>query len=49
MSHSHVDDPAAPDPVLTEVAEGIWAYVQPDGSWGLNNTGFFAGSTGVVA
>ena len=47
MSHSH-DDEHAPDPVLQEVADGIWAYVQPDGSWGLNNTGFLVGSDGVV-
>ena len=47
MSHSH-DDEHAPDPVLQEVADGVWAYVQPDGSWGLNNTGFFVGSDGVV-
>lgn len=47
MSHSH-DDTQAPDPVLQEVADGIWAYVQPDGSWGLNNTGFLVGADGVV-
>lgn len=47
MSHSH-DDEQAPDPILEEVSDGIFAYVQPDGSWGLNNTGFFVGADGVT-
>ena len=25
---------------LEEVADGVFAYVQPDGSWMINNTGF---------
>jgi cyclase len=37
-----------------EVADGVFAYIQPDGSWWINNTGFTvgadaSGSTGVVA
>jgi cyclase len=48
VTHAHHDDERAPDPVSQEVADGIWAYVQPDGSWGLNNTGFLTGSDGVV-
>jgi cyclase len=36
-------------PQVHEVAEGIFAYVQPDGSWWINNTGFLVGSTGVVS
>ena len=48
MSHSHVDDERAPDPILREVSDGVFAYVQLDGSWGLNNTGFFVGGDGVV-
>jgi len=47
MSHSH-DDEHAPDPILREVSDGVFAYVQLDGSWGLNNTGFFVGADGVV-
>ncbi|WP_254716376.1 hypothetical protein [Actinomadura sp. WMMB 499] len=31
-------------PRLEEVSGGIFAYVQPDGSWWINNTGFIAGS-----
>jgi cyclase len=47
VSHSH-DDEHAPDPILREVSDGVFAYVQLDGSWGLNNTGFFVGGDGVV-
>lgn len=32
-----------------EVSDGVFAYVQPDGSWWRNNTGFLVGSRGVVA
>jgi cyclase len=32
-----------------EVADGVFAYVQPDGSWWLNNTGFVRGDEEVVA
>jgi len=34
---------------LQEVASGIFAYVQPDGSWFINNTGFITGPDGVLA
>jgi cyclase len=32
-----------------EVAAGVWAYVQGDGSWYLNNAGFIVGQSGVIA
>jgi cyclase len=32
-----------------EVSEGVYAYVQPDGSWYLNNTGFLVDSRGVIS
>jgi cyclase len=32
-----------------EVADGVYAYMQPDGSWFLNNTGFVVGRRTVVA
>jgi len=35
-------------PYSQEVSDGVFAYVQPDGSWWLNNTGIVVGST-VVA
>jgi cyclase len=32
-----------------EVADGVFAYVQPDGSWWINNTAFLVGRQGVVS
>jgi cyclase len=46
-SHSH-DEPLSP-PRTEEVSEGLFAYVQPDGSWWINNTGFLVGRTGVTS
>jgi cyclase len=34
---------------VREVSEGVYAYLQPDGSWYLNNTGFLVSSTGVIS
>ncbi|HEY3684538.1 MAG TPA: MBL fold metallo-hydrolase [Streptosporangiaceae bacterium] len=36
-------------PHTVEVADGVFAYVQLDGSWYLNNTGFLTGRRGVIA
>jgi cyclase len=33
---------------VEEVADGVYAYVQLDGSWGLNNSGFLVGRDGVT-
>lgn len=33
-------------PELVEVAAGVYAYVQPDGSWMINNTGLVTGADG---
>ena len=43
----HAEDLGAP--AVVEVADGVFAYVQPDGSWWINNTGFLVGRSGVVA
>ena len=40
--------PQAPEPQLVEVGPGVWAYLQPDGSWYLNNSAFLVGRDGVV-
>jgi len=32
-----------------EVSDGVYAYVQPDGSWYINNTGFLVGREGVIS
>lgn len=34
---------------LEEVANGVFAYVQPDGSWMINNSGFLVARDGVTA
>ena len=44
----HHDDQLGP-PTTTEVADGVFAYIQPDGSWWINNTGFVVGADDVVA
>lgn len=36
-------------PRVEEVADGAFAYIQPDGTWWINNTGFLVGGGGVVA
>jgi cyclase len=45
--HDH-DHPNLPPPILEEVHDGVYAYVQLDGSWGLNNSGFLVGRDGVT-
>jgi len=37
-----------PPPTLEEVSPDIYAYVQLDGSWGLNNTGFIKALDGLI-
>jgi cyclase len=49
MSASHHDHPELGPPRAEEVSDGVWAYVQPDGSWWINNTGFLVGRRGVIA
>ena len=49
MSTSHADHSEVGPPHVEEVSRGIYAYVQPDGSWFLNNTGFLVGRQGVVS
>jgi cyclase len=46
---SHDGDLPGGPPKVVEVAERVYAYVQPDGSWWLNNTGFIAGDDLVVS
>ena len=47
MIHSNRADAAAPQTV--EVSEDIYAYLQPDGTWYINNTGFLVGGGGVIS
>lgn len=36
-------------PETSEVSDGVFAYVQPDGTWLVNNTGFVVGRQGVIS
>jgi cyclase len=36
-------------PEVSEVSDGIYAYIQPDGTWWINNTGFLVGPQGVIS
>ena len=45
-SHSHTAS-ELPPPTLEQVSPGVYAYIQLDGTWGLNNTGFITGRDGV--
>jgi cyclase len=33
---------------IIEVSDGLYAFVQPDGTWMINNTGFLVGADGVA-
>jgi cyclase len=44
-----VSSPGLAPPHTVEVAERVFAYVQPDGSWWINNTGFIVGDDAVTA
>ncbi|MCY3919228.1 MAG: MBL fold metallo-hydrolase [Chloroflexi bacterium] len=49
MTSQQVPDGAAlPPPHIEEVGPGIFAYLQPDGSWCLNNAAFLTDGRGVV-
>ena len=47
MSFTHADAPV--EFSLVEVADGVFGYIQPDGSWMINNTGFIVAKGGVTA
>src|SRR3954467_6380311 len=36
-------------PRVEEIGDGLFAYVQPDGSWMVNNNGFLVGPDGVTS
>ena len=49
MTSQQVPDGAAlPPPHIEEVSPGVFAYLQPDGSWCLNNMAFLTGGRGVI-
>jgi cyclase len=48
VSSSNHDHPEIGPAQLVEVADKTYAYVQPDGSWWINNTGFVVGDSSIV-
>jgi cyclase len=51
MTSTRVDHPEAgdlPPPRTVEVADSVFAYIQPDGGWWINNTGFVVGPETVL-
>ena len=50
MSTEHISNTdVLPDPETVEVSDGIFAYIQHDGSWCLNNPAFIAAADQVIA
>jgi cyclase len=49
MSYLRGDITVPGRPEVREVSDGIYAYVQPDGTWWINNTGFLVGPQGVIS
>lgn len=49
MSSLDLDITIPGRPEVVEVSPGIYAYIQPDGTWWINNTGFLVGPQGVVS
>jgi cyclase len=49
MSSRPADITVPGPPQLHEVSAGIYAYIQPDGTWWINNTGFLVGPQGVIS
>jgi cyclase len=45
---TQIPDRPAP-PRVEEVSAGVYAYIQPDGTWWINNTGFIVGRSRVAA
>src|SRR4029079_3688860 len=42
-----ITEPGRPE--TQEVADGVFAYIQPDGTWWINNTGCLVGPQGVIS
>ncbi len=49
MSTIHHDVTTPGPPQVQEVDDGVFAYIQPDGTWWINNTGFLVGRRGVIS
>ena len=49
MSSAREDITVPGRPEIREVSAGVFAYIQPDGTWWINNTGFLVGPQGVIS
>lgn len=49
MSSLELDITEPGRPEVQEVSPGVYAYLQPDGTWWINNTGFLTGPQGVIS
>lgn len=49
MSTIHHDVTTPGPPRVEEISDSLFAYIQPDGSWWINNTGFLVGQRGVIS
>ena len=49
ISPARSSRPLRDRPTVQEVAQDVYAYVQPDGSWWINNTGFIVGADATVS
>ncbi|MEA3218240.1 MAG: cyclase [Acidimicrobiia bacterium] len=45
--HDHPDQPLDP-PRVEEVSDSVYAYIQPDGTWYINNAGFLVADDGII-
>jgi cyclase len=44
----HISSVTLDPPTVEQVADGCYAFIQPDGSWFINNTGFITSDEGVI-
>jgi len=49
MGRAPASAASAGPPQVREVSAGIYAYIQPDGTWWINNTGFLVGPQAVIS
>jgi cyclase len=48
QTNAHHEPAETAPPYLVEVRPDVYAYVQPDGTWWINNAGFIVSATGVI-
>jgi cyclase len=48
MSNTSSVRPGQHEPFVEDLGRGVYAYVQPDGSWGVNNAGILTSPDGAI-